>query len=247
MRAMILCAGQGTRLRPLTDTIPKPLLPVAGKPLLFRQLEWLVSHGIREVAINLHYLGHLIEQELGDGSPLGVKVMYSHEDQLLGTAGAVKKVESYFDGTFAVVYGDVLTNFDLSAMLEFHRARGGLGTICLHTVPNPSECGIVCTDERGKVHRFVEKPPPSEVFGNLANGGVYILERRVLEYIPGGQFFDFGLHLFPLLVAAGEELYGYPLCLGEYLIDIGTPEKYRQAQGYFLEQSDAVGGCGTGL
>lgn len=230
MKAMVLCAGEGTRLRPLTDEVPKPLLPIEGKPLLLRQLDWLISNGVTEVVINLHYLGNMIKERLGDGESLGVDVMYSHEEQLLGTAGAVKKVEGHFRETFAVIYGDVLTNLNLENMLEFHQSKDSIATISLYDVTNPSECGIVCIDDRGTLTRFAEKPPASEAFGNLANGGVYVLEPRVLEYVPESRFFDFGLHLFPLLIRAGEKIYGYTLDSGEYLIDIGTPEKYRQAQ-----------------
>jgi mannose-1-phosphate guanylyltransferase len=228
MKAMILAAGEGTRLRPLTKMIPKPMLPVGGKPLLEHTICWLRSYGIKQVAVNLHHAPWLTQAYLGDGSAWGVRITYSLEDKLLGTAGAVKKLQNYFDDAFVVVYGDVLTNMDLTALVSFHRAKGGWMTIALYQVENPSACGLVKLDGEGKILRFVEKPSPEHVFTDLASTGVFVMEARVLDHIPSDTFYDFGHHLFPDLLAKGIPLYGYPI--DAYLVDIGTMEKYREAQ-----------------
>lgn len=228
MKAMILAAGEGTRLRPLTKMIPKPMLPVGGKPLLEHTICWLRSHGIEQLAINLQHAPWLTQAYLGDGSTWGVRITYSLEDSLLGTAGAVKKLQSYFDETFVVVYGDVLTNMDLTALVNFHRSKEGWVTIALYRVENPSACGLVELDGEGKVLRFVEKPSPEDVFTDLASTGVFALEPHVLDYVPADTLYDFGHDLFPALLTEGIPLYGYPI--DAYLVDIGTMERYRQAQ-----------------
>jgi mannose-1-phosphate guanylyltransferase len=233
MKAMILAAGEGTRLRPLTDDCPKPMLPVAGRPLLEHTLDWLRGHGVRQMAINLHYRPHSITTHFGDGSGFGVEITYSHEEHLLGTAGAVKRLEGFFESTFAVVYGDVLTDLDLTAMLALHRARGGVATVALHRVDNPTARGLVEMDGDGRIVRFVEKPPPEQVFTDLANAGVYILEPDVLRLVPAERFYDFGRDLFPDLLGRGMPLQGYPIPDMTYLVDIGSPESYRRAQQLF--------------
>lgn len=228
MKAMILAAGEGTRLRPLTNMIPKPMLPVGGKPLLEHTICWLRTHGIEQVAINLHHGPWLTQAYLGDGSAWGVRITYSLEDRLLGTAGAVKKLQSYFDDTFVVVYGDVLTNMDLTGLVSFHQAKGGGVTIALYRVENPWTCGLIELDGEGRLLRFVEKPSPEDVFTDLASAGVFVMEPRVLDHIPVDTFYDFGHDLFPALLTEGVPLYGYPT--DAYLVDIGTMEKYRQAR-----------------
>jgi NDP-sugar pyrophosphorylase family protein len=228
-KAMVLAAGEGTRLQPLTLRTPKALLPVAGVPLIIRTLAWLRGHGVLDVAINLHHLGHMIERAVGDGSRLELNVHYSAEDKLLGTAGAVKKMEPFFDGPFVLVYGDVLTDANLTEMARLHRERSALATIALHRVSDPSQAGIVQIDSSGRVGAFVEKPPAGSAHGNFANGGVYILERTILKHIPADTFCDFGYDVFPLLVGEKQPVYGYPLPETTYLVDIGTPTKYRQA------------------
>jgi len=232
-KAMILAAGEGTRLRPLTLDCPKPMLPVAGRPLLEHTVEWLRRHGVSEIAVNLHYKPLSITGHFGDGSRFGVAITYSHEEQLLGTAGAVKRLEHFFHGTFVVIYGDVLTDLDLTAMAAFHRDRGGAGSVALYRVDNPSARGLVETDGDGRILRFVEKPRPEEVFTDLANAGVYILEPEILDHIPTERRYDFGRDLFPDLLRRGVRLYGYPIPEATRLIDIGIPESYQEAQGLF--------------
>lgn len=228
MKGMILAAGEGTRLGPLTAARPKPMLPIGGRPLLEHLVVLLREHGIQEIAINLHYKPEVITSHFGDGTRYGVHLVYSFEDQLLGTAGAVKKLQGFLDETFVLLYGDVMTNADLTAMARYHRQKGGIGTIGLYHVENPSACGLVDMDATNRILRFVEKPPPEQVFTDLANAGILILEPEVINHIPQGTFCDFGLHIFPQLVAAGMALYGY--VMPDYVIDIGTPEKYAQAQ-----------------
>jgi len=228
VKAMVLAAGEGTRLRPLTLNCPKPMLPLAGRPLLEYTLEWLRRHGIVNVAINLHHRPEAIIDHFGDGKAFDVRITYSLEETILGTAGGVRKLQSYFDGTFVVVYGDVLTNLDLTALVGFHRHKEALATMTLYQVDNPWECGIVELDGEGRISRFVEKPPRERVFSRLANAGVYVLEPMALDFIPADSLYDFGRDLFPDLVVKGLPVYGYPIA--EYLIDVGTPAKYRQAE-----------------
>ena len=150
-RAMILAAGEGTRLRPLTLETPKALLPIRGRPLIEHQLFWLNHHGIREVAINLYHLGNKIKDHLGDGSRFGMKICYSPEETLLGTAGGVKRIEHFFNDTFVVVYGDILTDFDLSDMVKFHREKKAVATLAIFEAPNPWEVGVVELNKEGRI------------------------------------------------------------------------------------------------
>lgn len=232
-KAMILAAGLGTRLRPLTLEVPKVLVPVGGVPLLERTLAWLRRYGIEEVAINLHHLGEKVVDYLGDGSRFGMTVMYSWEDELLGTAGGVKKVEYFFDDTFVVVYGDVLTNLDLGAMVRLHTLRNAVATLALTPLRDGERAGVVWVNEDGRATKFVEKPgarvvadPDAKAF---ANGGVYVLKKQVLEKVPPCFFGDFGYDVFPKIISNGFAVYGYVLGPSEYLVDIGTPEGYREA------------------
>jgi NDP-sugar pyrophosphorylase family protein len=230
LKGIILAAGEGTRLRPLTADRPKPMLPVDNRPVLEHTIAWLKAHGVRDLAINLHYKPRAISDYFGDGGEFGVNITYSHEDHLLGTAGAVKRLGGFFDHTFVVVYGDVLTDLDLTAMVARHWAKGGIATIALYRVDNPTARGLVDTAEDGSILRFVEKPRPEEVFTDLANAGVYVLEPEIVDYIPRQGPYDFGRELFPSLLDGGVLLFGYPLAESEYLIDIGSPDSYRRAQ-----------------
>jgi NDP-sugar pyrophosphorylase family protein len=229
MKAMVLAAGEGTRLRPLTSAVPKALLPVAGVPLIERTLLWLKSHNVDEVAINLHYLGKQIEHFLGDGARFGIRIVYSPEEFLLGTAGGVKRLDYFFDSTFVVVYGDVVTDFNLSAMASFHRQKKAIATLAILKVPNPWEVGVVQIIEDGKLLSFVEKPPRGSEPGNLGSGGVYVLEKEALDYIPSNGFCDFAHDVFPKIINLGLPVYGYFLNHHDYLLDIGTLEKYQTA------------------
>lgn len=224
MKAMILAAGQGTRLKPLMDRIPKPMVLVAGKPILEHNLELLARHGVREVVINLHHQPQTIVEHFGDGFRWGVHITYSFEPELLGTAGAVKRVREQFDSTFLVLYGDNLTTCDLSRLVAFHRAKSGITTIALHYRDDPTASGIADLDDQDRVIRFVEKPNPEQVFSHWVSAGILVLEPAVLDAIPGRKNIDFGRDLFPSLLAHGEQLYGYRMSQGEDLWWIDTPE-----------------------
>jgi len=237
MKAMILAAGEGTRLRPLTLTEPKVLLPVSGVPLIEYTLRWLKHYGITEVAINLHRLAARVQSSLGDGTRFGMKIVYSREKTLLGTAGGVKKMESFFESPFTVVYGDVLTDLDLSVMLAFHRHRQAVATLAVREMPNPWEVGVVEMDNESRITGFIEKPPRGSEKSNLSSGGIYILEKRVLDYVPEEGFCDFAYDVFPRLIELGLPMYGYHLKNGDYLLDIGTAEKYKQAN---LDMKDRI-------
>lgn len=228
-KAMILAAGQGTRLRPLTLETPKVLLPVGGVPLIEHTLVWLRSHGVSEVAINLHCLGDKIKNCLGDGSRFGIKVFYSPEETLRGTAGGVRRMKHFFDSTFVVAYGDVLTDFNLTRMIQFHQRKKAIATLAIREVPNPWDVGVVEMSNEGRIVSFVEKPPCRCEAGNLGSGGVYVLEKRVLNYVPGESSSDFAYDIFPKLIELGLPVYGHKLKPDDYLIDIGTIEKYHQA------------------
>jgi NDP-sugar pyrophosphorylase family protein len=228
MKALILAAGEGTRLRPFTLTCPKPMLPVGGAPLLAHLFRWLRGQGVTEVAINLHHLPEVLTDYVGDGSRFGVVVTYSREDPILGSAGAAKKLEWYFDSTFLVVYGDMLLDVDLAPLIGLHeRSRAELTTGLMYTA-DPASKGIAQLDAAGRIVRFVEKPKPGEIEGNLAAAGVYLVEPSVLGMVPPGVYCDFGHDLVPRLLAEGVVVYGR--LLEGYLLDIGTPESYRDAQ-----------------
>jgi NDP-sugar pyrophosphorylase family protein len=233
MKAMILAAGEGTRLRPLTLETPKVLLPVAERPLIEHQLSWLRSHGIQEVAINLYHLGVKIRDFLGNGSRYNMKVCYSSEETLLGTAGGVKRMEHFLGDAFVVVYGDVLTNLDLSAMADFHQEKRAIATLAIFEAAKPWEVGVVDIDRGGRILGFEEKPRSSTLNRQsevLASGGVYILDKQVLGHIPSQNFSDFAYDIFPRLIALGLPVYGYRLNAKDcYIIDIGTWDEYRRA------------------
>jgi NDP-sugar pyrophosphorylase family protein len=230
MKALILAAGEGTRLRPLTLDRPKPMLPIGDAPLLQHLIRLLAHHGVRAIAINLHYRPDVVTSFFGDGAALGVQLVYSHEETMLGTAGAVRRLESFLDERFFVLYGDVLTDLDLTALAAFHETRQAALTAALYRVPRPWDCGIVQMDAKGRITRFVEKPPRDEVFSDLANAGVYVMEPDLVSDIPSGEFYDFGHDLFPRLIERNAAIYGYPIGPGDYLLDIGSPDKYEQAQ-----------------
>ncbi|MCC6176226.1 MAG: nucleotidyltransferase family protein [Chloroflexi bacterium] len=228
MRALVLAAGEGQRLRPLTLHMPKPMVPVGGRPVLEHSIGLLRRHGITEIAINLHYRPDAIVEYFGDGRRFGVSLTYSHEARLLGSAGAARALDTFLTDGFLVIYGDVLTDVDLSALVARHRETGAAGTIGLYEVSDPSRCGIVELDASGRVTRFVEKPAPGTISGNLANSGILVLEPSVLRDVPPDEPYDFGLHLFPKLLDRGEPLYGERL--DGYILDIGSRDRLEQAE-----------------
>ena len=228
MKAMILAAGEGTRLRPLTEHCPKPMLPIGGRPLLEYLLKLLRSHGVKEVAINLHHRPETVTSHFGDGSALGMRIVYSHEEELLGTAGALRRMAPFLDDTFLVLCGDVLTNADFTSLAEFHRWRSAVATTALHRVEDPSRAGLVDASPDGRIFRFEEKPPRSRRFTNLACAGLYVFEPSILNEIPEDRPSDLGHDLIPRLIDKGLPVYGLE-GVG-HVLDIGSPERYALAQ-----------------
>lgn len=234
MRAMVLAAGKGTRLFPLTGEVPKPMAPVADTPIIRHIFDLLARHGVVEAYVNVHYLADALLEAYGEESHIdGMSVRLVREKELSGTAGGVKHLARIapaggFDETFVVVSGDALTDVDIRSLVAFHKERDALATIALRRVYDTSEFGVVEVDEEGNISGFQEKPDPEEAISTLANTGVYILEPRALSYIPENTFFDFARDVFPRLLKEGERFVGYQ---GDfYWSDIGTLEAYRQAQ-----------------
>jgi mannose-1-phosphate guanylyltransferase len=233
MQALILVGGEGTRLRPLTLGLPKPVVPLAGQPFLSYMLEWLRSHGVDDVVLSCGIRADGVRAVLGDGDSLGVRLRYVEEPEPLGTGGALKFAEDLLDERFFMLNGDVLTDIDLSAQLSQHEAAGARATLALMAVPDPSGYGLVRVGEDGAVRGFLEKPSQDQIDTNLVNAGAYILERSVLAGLPAaGTNFSIERDVFPRLV--GNGLYGVAAA-DAYWIDIGTPERYLQATFDILE------------
>src|SRR5581483_5210467 len=227
MQALILAGGKGARLRPLTMHTPKPIVPIANRPLLIYQLELLKRAEVRDVILSLSYQPQKIEDKLLDGTDHSVRISYTVEATPLGTAGAFRHAAGLIRETTVVLNGDVLTDIDLSEVIREHREREATATIVLAPVPNPTEYGFVETDAAGRVRRFVEKPGPEEVTADTINAGIYVLEPRILDYIPEGELFMFEYDVFPKLLEAGEAFYSY-IWRG-YWRDVGTAPSYWQA------------------
>lgn len=225
MQALILAGGEGTRLRPLTMTVPKPVLPLANRPFVSYMIDWLHRHGFDEIVMSCGFLADGVREVLGTGEMNGITIRYVDEEQPLGTAGAVKLAEPVLGERFAVLNGDVLTDLDISRLRDFHEQRGALATLGLYPVEDPSSYGVVVTDEEGRVQEFLEKPAPGAAHSNHINAGMYLLEHEVLDHIDSGRAVSFEREVFPSLV--GKELYAMPL--DGYWMDIGTPERYLQA------------------
>ncbi len=229
MRAVLMAGGSGTRLRPLTCDLPKPMVPILNRPIAEHIIQLLKRHQIREVIATLHYLPDVMRDYFQDGSDYGVQMTYAvEEDQPLGTAGCVRNIAELLDDTFLVISGDSITDFDLTAAIEFHRRQHSKATLILKRVPNPIEFGVVITDEDYRIRRFLEKPSTSEVFSDTVNTGIYILEPEVLSYLPPNEEADFSRDLFPLLLAKDEPMYGY--VADGYWCDVGHLDAYREAQ-----------------
>jgi mannose-1-phosphate guanylyltransferase len=235
MRAMVMAAGKGTRLRPVTDLVPKPMAPVANRPVLDHILRLLKRHGITEVVLNLHHLPETITDYLGDGSALGLDVRYSPEPELLGTAGGVKKNEDFLGtGTFLIMSGDALTDIDLTGLLAAHRRNGSIATIAVKEVDDPSQYGVVVTDDDNRVLGFQEKPSREEARSHLCNCGIYIFEPEIFALIPAGQFDDFGSRLFPDMLKQGVPFHAHTF--DGYWSDVGNLSEF------FRGNADALTG-----
>jgi mannose-1-phosphate guanylyltransferase len=241
MKAMILAAGKGTRVRPITYTIPKPMIPILQKPVMEFLLELLRQHGFTEIMVNVSHLADEIENYFRDGQRFGVQIAYSFEGRIvegklegkaLGSAGGMRKIQDFspfFDDTFVVLCGDALIDLDLTAAVKWHREKGAIATIVTKTVPQEevSSYGVVVTDETGRIKAFQEKPSIEEALSNCINTGIYIFEPEVLDYIPSGVEFDIGSQLFPKLVEIGAPFYAIPM---EFeWVDIGKVPDYWHA------------------
>ena len=235
MRAVLMAGGSGTRLRPLTCDLPKPMVPVLNRPIAEHIINLLKRNNITEVIATLYYLPDVMRDYFQDGSDFGVQMTYAvEEEQPLGTAGCVKNIHQWLDDTFITISGDAITDFDLQAAIAFHRAKKSKATLILTRVPNPVEFGVVITDEEGRISRFLEKPSLSEIFSDTVNTGTYILEPEILEYLPENEEADFSKDLFPLLLDREEPMYGY--VAEGYWCDVGHLEAYREAQYDGLEK-----------
>ncbi len=225
MQALVLAGGEGTRLRPLTHTVPKPVMPLAGRPFLTFMLDWLRAHDVDDVLLSCGFLAQQVEDVLGDEHE-GMRLRYVHEDEPLGTAGPVRLAadEGLLEDRLFILNGDVLTDMDLSAQLAFHEEKKASATLALIAVEDTASYGVVPTDEGGAVEEFLEKSPgPAPT--NRINAGAYVIEREVVERIPSGRAVSFEREIFPALV--GHGLYGF--MSDGYWIDIGTPERYLDA------------------
>lgn len=225
MKAMILAAGLGTRLRPLTEEISKPMVPIVNRPVMEHIVDLLARHGFKEIYVNLHHYPDVIRNHFGDGSAWGLKLTYSWEEELLGTAGGVKKLEKELRGdAFLIISGDALTDLDLSGLVSFHAGHGGMATLVATEVSDPSKYGVIITGEGDRITGFQEKPSREEALSYVANSGIYVFQPEVLEMIPAG-FYDFGSQLFPRFLEEGIDFYGYRH--GDYWNDVGSIEEYR--------------------
>jgi mannose-1-phosphate guanylyltransferase len=245
VQAVILVGGEGTRLRPLTSTVPKPVVPLVDRPFIVYMLEWLKRHGVDDVILSCGFLATSVRNVLGDGSQLGIRLRFVEEPEPRGTAGALKFAESFLDERFLMLNGDVLTDIDLSAQIAQHERTGATGTLALVPVPDPTNYGLVRTNENNTVREFVEKPSADQIDTNLISAGAYVLERSVVEMIAPGRGVSIEREIWPRLV--GKGLYGFPS--DAYWLDIGTPERYLQGTFDIIEgnvQTDVLQRLGDG-
>jgi mannose-1-phosphate guanylyltransferase len=241
MKAMILAAGKGTRVRPITHTTPKPMIPILQKPVMEFLLELLKEHGFDQIMVNVSHLAEEIENYFRDGQRFGVHIAYSFEGRIedgeligdaMGSAGGIKRIQDFqpfFDDTFIVLCGDALIDLDLTEAVKRHKAKGAMASLITKRVPidQVSSYGVVVTDEDGKVLSFQEKPSVDEAASDMINTGIYIFEPQVLDFIPSGEAFDIGADLFPRLAEAGAAFYALPM---EFeWVDIGKVPDYWQA------------------
>jgi mannose-1-phosphate guanylyltransferase len=232
VQALILAGGEGTRLRPLTSAIPKPVVPLAGRPFIAHMVDWLAGHGVDDVILACGFMADGVRAVLGDGGSLGVRLRYIEEPEPLGTGGALKFAEALLDDRFLMLNGDVLTDMDLTAQLAQHERTGARATLALIGVDDPSAYGLVRCDADHAVKEFLEKPDPSEIDTNLINAGAYVLEHSVLDRLPpAGTNCSIERDVFPTLV--GHGLFGH--ASSGYWLDIGTPDRYLQGTFDILE------------
>jgi len=244
MKAMVMAAGLGTRLRPLTYEVPEPMVPVVNRPIMEHILRLLPRHGFSEVIANLHWFPDTIRNRFGDGSALGIDLTYSYEDELMGTAGGVRNVSSFFgDEPFLVMAADALTDIDLGALVAAHNENGGIATLAVTQVPNVSEFGVVITDAGGRIQGFQEKPDPAEALSDLASCMIYILEPEIFDYFPDKHAVDFAREVFPALLENDVPFHVHRI--DSYWNDVGSLPEYLQGNLDVLEGAVGVEGAGT--
>jgi mannose-1-phosphate guanylyltransferase len=236
MQAVILVGGEGTRLRPLTSTVPKPVVPLVDRPFISFMLEWLHEHDVDDVIMSCGFLATSVRNVLGDGSSLGIRLRFVEEPDPRGTAGALKFAESMLDERFVMLNGDVLTDIPLREQIQQHEATGAKATLALVPVPDPSAYGLVHLDENRAVLDFVEKPSADAIDTNLISAGAYVLEREILELVPPDSNVSIEREVWPHLV--GHGLYGFPCDC--YWLDIGTPDRYLQGTFDIIEGNIAT-------
>jgi NDP-sugar pyrophosphorylase family protein len=235
-QAVIMAGGEGTRLRPLTDTCPKPMLPILGRPCIEYTIRSMVRAGVKEIFLALGYRSKDIVDALGHGEGFGAHIIYAYEDVPMGTVGAVKLLQDQLDDTFLVGSGDTLTDADLGPLIELHFRSKAIATMGLTEVQHPEQFGIVGTSMTGRIERFKEKPRTEEAFSNVINAGTYVLQKEVLDHVPSDQKYDFSKNLFPDLLAQGKPLYACNL--QGYWKDIGRPADLLEAN---LRMADIQG------
>ena len=236
MQAVILVGGEGTRLRPLTSTVPKPVVPLVDRPFIAYMLEWLARHGVDDVVMSCGFLATAVRNVLGDGSQYGVKLRFVEEPEPRGTAGALKYAEDLLEDRFLMLNGDVLTDIDLTAQIAQHEQTKATATLALVPVDDPTAYGLVPLNDDHAVKEFVEKPSADQIDTNLISAGAYVLERSILDLIPPDRNVSIEREIWPQLV--GDGLYGYPA--DAYWLDIGTPERYLQGTFDILEGNVAT-------
>jgi mannose-1-phosphate guanylyltransferase len=236
VQAVILVGGQGTRLRPLTSTLPKPVVPLVDRPFIAFMLEWLRDHGVDDVIMSCGFLATKLREVLGDGSDLGLRLRFVEEPDPRGTAGALKLAEPMLDERFLMLNGDVLTDIDLTAQIAQHEATGATATLALVPVADPTAYGVVILEEDRSVREFIEKPSSDRVKSNLISAGAYVLERSILDLVPVERNVSIEREVWPLLV--GDGLYGFPS--ESYWLDIGTPARYLQGTFDIIEGNVAT-------
>jgi len=238
MRAMILAAGLGTRLRPITNAMPKPMVPVLNRPVMEHIVRLLVANGFTKAIANLHWFPETIEGRFGDGSEYGIGLSYSREEQLLGTSGGVRNAAGFLGGSFLVISGDALTDIDLRAMAAFHESHDGIATLATKRVADTSQFGVAITGEDGRIQGFQEKPPPAEALSDLANCGIYMFRSAIFDYFPEPGtsraasegdppgFADWAMDVFPALLEGDVPFYSHEI--DRYWNDIGNLDELRQ-------------------
>ena len=246
MRAMVMAAGLGTRLRPLTYEVPKPLVPVANRPIMEHVLRLLARHGLGEVIANLHWFPDTVRDRFGDGSAAGVELTYRYEPELLGTAGGVRNVRDFFGSEqFLVMAADPLTDIDLGDLVQAHRSHGGMATLAVKRVPNVREYGVVITGADGRVQGFQEKPDPAEALSDLASCMIYVLEPEIFDHFPDNSVVDFALDVFPALLDHDVPFHVHET--DAYWNDVGSIREYLQGNFDALAGVVAVDGAGVQL